>query len=103
MNPLQSELGAAGFEPTTSRTRSERSFRNCRTLIEERKVARRCDAQTIRSRRLSGLMDEVERSSAPFTSNIGGGSGIGRDPGGDAGELQHVLTESLSEDNNLRG
>src|ERR1700724_3396104 len=31
--------------------------------------------------------DEVERSSAPFASKIGGGSGLGRDSGGDAGEL----------------
>jgi hypothetical protein len=52
----EEKVGAAGFEPTTSRTRSERSFRNCRTLVEERQVARRCDAQTTGSRRLSGLI-----------------------------------------------
>ena len=92
-------VGAAGFEPTTSRTRSKRSFLNYCTLVEERKVARRCDAQTTRSRRLSGLIDEAERSSAPFAAKIGGWSGIGRDSGGDAGELQHVLTQSFSESN----
>ena len=83
------------------RTIASRSFLNCCTLVEERKVARRCDAQTTRSRCLSGLIEEAERSSAPFASKIGGGSGIGRDSGGDAGELQHVLTQSRSENNDL--
>jgi hypothetical protein len=50
--------------------------------------------QTTGSRRLSGLIDKAERSSAPFASKIGGVSGIGRDSGGDAGELQHDLTQS---------
>ena len=43
------------------------------------------------------MIDEAERSSAPFASKIGGGSGIGRDSGSDAGELQHVLTQSCSD------
>jgi hypothetical protein len=43
------------------------------------------------------VIDEAERSSAPFASKIGGGSGIGRDSGSDAGELQHVLTQSCSD------
>jgi hypothetical protein len=94
-------LGAAGFEPTTSRTRSKRSFLNYRTLVEERNVGRRCEAQTTPSRRRSALIDEAEPSSAPFASKIGGGSGIGRDSGGDAGELQHVLSQSCSENGDL--
>jgi hypothetical protein len=43
------------------------------------------------------VIDEAERSSAPFASKIGGGSGIGRDSGGDAGELQPALTQSFSD------
>ena len=86
-------VGATGFEPTTSRTRSKRSFQNYGTLVEELSVARRCEAQATPSRRRSALIDEAERSSAPFASKIGCGSGIGRDSGSDAGELQHVLTQ----------
>jgi hypothetical protein len=84
-----------------SRTRSKRSFLNDCTLVEERNAARRCEAQTTPSRRWSALIDEVERSSTPFASKIGGRSGIGRHSGGDAGELQHVLTQSCSKDDNL--
>jgi hypothetical protein len=47
------------------------------------------------------LIDEAERSEAPFASKIGAKSGIGRDSGGDAGEFQHGLTQSYSENNNL--
>jgi hypothetical protein len=91
------QVGATEFEPTTSRTRSKRSFLNYCTLVEELNVARRCEAQTTPSRRRSALIDEAERSSAPFALKIGGGSGIGRDSGSDAGELQHVLTQSCSD------
>ena len=42
-------------------------------------------------------IDQAERSSAPFASKIGGGSGIGWDPGSDAGELQYVLTQSRAD------
>jgi len=54
----------------------------------------RGDAQTMESRRLSGLIDKAERSSAPLASKIGAGSGIGRDSGGDTGELKLVQTQS---------
>ena len=43
------------------------------------------------------MLDEAERTSAPVASKIGGGSGIGRDSGSDAGELQHVLPQSCSD------
>jgi hypothetical protein len=88
---------AMGFEPTNSSTRSKRSFLNYCTLVEELNVARRYEAQTTPSRRRSALIDEAERSSAPFALKIGGGSGIGRDSGSDAGELQYVLTQSCSD------
>jgi hypothetical protein len=81
----------------TSRTRSERSFLNYCTLVEELNVARRCEAQKTPSRHRSALIDEAERSSAPFASKIGGDSGFGRDSRSDAGELQHVLTQSCSD------
>jgi hypothetical protein len=80
------QVGAAGFEPTTWCTRPERPFQNCLTIIDDREVARRCDAQKTGSRRLAGLKVKAERSSAPLASKIGGGSAIGQDSGGDAGD-----------------
>jgi hypothetical protein len=95
------EVGATGFEPTTSRTRSKRSFLAYCTLVEELNVARRCEAQTTPSRRRSALIDEAERSSAPFALKIGGESGIGRYSGSSVGELQHGLTQSCSDTDGL--
>jgi hypothetical protein len=71
-----------------------RSFQNCLELDDDLEIARRSYAQTTGSRHLSGLIDKAERASAPLASKIGGGSGIGRDSGGDAGELQHVTIRS---------
>jgi hypothetical protein len=79
-------VAATGFEPTTSRTRSKRSFLNDCTL-DELNVARSYEAQTTPRRRRSALIDEAVRSSAPFAFKIGCGSGTGRDSGSDAGEL----------------
>jgi hypothetical protein len=60
------QVGATGFEPMTSRTRSKRSFLNYRTLVADLNVTRRCEAQTTPSRCRSAFIDEAERSSAPF-------------------------------------
>jgi hypothetical protein len=47
------------------------------------------------------LIDETERSSAPFALKIGGGSGIGRDSDSDVGESQNVLTQRCSDIDDL--
>jgi hypothetical protein len=75
---------------------SPRSSRNAKLL------GAATPTPTMGSRRLSGLIDKAERSPAALASKIGGGSGIGRDFGGDAGELQHVLTQSCSDQPRLK-
>jgi hypothetical protein len=79
-------VGATGFEPTTSRTRSKRSFLNYCTLVEELNVARRSEAQTTAAGYLpASPMYASHFDTTSYNTKSGGGGNCTRVPGSISG------------------